>query len=249
MWKTGIVAAVTAAGALLLAPAASQAIPFTDQVTCTFSGASRNMDDIPGIEYSEQLGGRGDAQDDAEQTLAGNFTGPNDSGNGVIEHGLYAFEAPYPNFGPIPTECVHIDIDGSLVLDPDGKDNTGVYPAAITAEGFYDSYLCGTEVTSGDAVVDINNGAGSGALGATETELDRLALPYTIVFASYDGPLVASSSQATGVAGNPNPPSRSAVVTGEAHLEPVYNYHGSACIDADATDFYMLGAFQVTTTS
>jgi hypothetical protein len=249
MRKTGIVALLAVVTGLLILPAASQAIPATDQVTCTFSGASRNMDDIPAIEYSQQLGGRGDAEDDAEQTVAGNLTGPNESGNGVIEHGFYHFDAPYPNIGPIPTECVHTDIDGNLGLDPDLKDDTGVYPATISADGFYDSYLCGTEITSGSAVVDINNGGGSGALGATETELDRLVMVYTIAFASYNGPLVASSAQATGVAGNPNPPSRSALGRGEAHLEPVHNNPGTACVNADATDFYMLGAFEVTTTS
>jgi hypothetical protein len=254
MWKIGIVAAVTAAGALLLMPAASQAIPATDQLTCTFSGATSNMDDIPGIVFSEQLGGLGDAVDDPLEFLDGNTDGPNANGNGWIEHGSYVFDAPHPYFGPIPTECVRTDIDGNLGLDPDGKDDTGVYPASIRATGIYSNILCGTETTAGNLYIDLSNATGAGALAATESEIDRAsALPYTIVFTSDDGPLFITSASppnaVLGVAGNPNPPSRSASGAGEVHLEPHSYRSGIPCVTADATDFFMAGAVGITTTT
>ena len=219
----------------LVVPAQSMATPGGDVAVCTFSGATTNLTDIPGIGDSEQQV-NGDAVDDVLSAIPGTQAGETGV---IIETGTYTF-ATAPPFLGVPTSCVHVDVDGAVGLDPDGSDDTNpTVVASITANGSYDNVLCGTGTTDGTATLSTT----------TDGEIASISFSYTIAFAAGNGAAAAAGGTVTAQAGNPNP-TRSAAGAGFVHIEGKPATPGkTACGDSDAADFNVFGAFAGATTS
>ena len=222
--SAGTIALVVGA---LVVPAQSMAFPETDFVICTFSGATTSMTDIPGILGSNSQA-HGDALDDALSAVPGNQAGETGV---IIETGTFSF-ATAPSFMGIPTECVHVDVDGASGVDPDSSNDTGVVGATINSSGGYENVLCGTGTTTGNATL------GTPADG----EIASITFPYLIGFAAGNGTAVVILGLMNSQPGNPNP-DRLARGSGTVHIEGKAAIQGgTACGDYDASDFNVFGS-------
>ena len=219
---------------VLAAPASSLAGPAgDDSFTCTFSGRTSSLTDIPGIMASETQA-NGDAVDDALSAMAGNQAGETGV---VVEAGNYSFGTS-PPFSGVPTECVHHDVDGALGLDPDRRNDTGPAAASMTANGSYSNLLCGTGTTTGTVTISLG-----------DAEVVSITAGYTIEFAAGDGAAEVAGGTMSSRSGNANP-TRTTAGAGTVHIEGVPATPGATgCGNSDAVDFNVLGSVTFTATS
>ena len=235
---TAVLCCLAGGAGALVVPAQSMALPGGDVMVCTFSGATTALTDIPGIVVSESQT-FGDALDDPLSAVPGNAAGETGV---VIETGTYTFSTPpgASAYLGIPTQCLHIDVDGTLTRDPDGRNDTNPsVPARVTANGSYDNVLCSTGTTTGNATLTT----------PTDGEIASITAAYTIAFVAGTGAGVVAGATVTPQPGNPNPV-RSAAGAGVVHIDGKPATSGrTACVDSDAADFNVFGALAVTITS
>ena len=194
-------------------------VPAADTLVCTLSGGTTNMTDMYGIEYS-----------DATEGFV-NF--------GWIYGSWHLHTAP-PFLG-IPSQCLHVDLDGANSLDPDRTDDTGVRVMSLDVDaGSFESPVCGTarfRAWGTTTMVLVGDGELT-RLDITELEIDMVNL--------YGGVLLAPTAVAS--TNTANGTSRGAAGTGGIHFYPEPRNPGAfGCVTSDATDFDLAGAvsFQI----